>query len=103
MPHTNCQQAWSGLIQGGDVDGMQPGLPEGAPRTSSQVGKASFKLAKALCEVVSVVFCDKMVLAYNRHTVSVKPRFKTSGPLRRCRERAHKGPLMKQHMAHMLY
>ncbi len=31
-------------------------LPEGACNTSSQVGKAPFRLANALCEVLSVVF-----------------------------------------------
>ena len=43
---------------------IQQGLPEGASRTASQVGNASFRLANALCEVVSVVFCDKIVRTY---------------------------------------
>ena len=30
------------------------------------MGKASFKLANARCDVMSVVFCDRMVLTYTQ-------------------------------------
>ena len=63
--------------------------PEGASKTFSQVGKVSLRLVKALWEVVSVVFCDKMVLTYDiahpmrNTTISCNPSI-AGAPLMHC-------------------
>lgn len=59
------------------MDVLVGNSPGDAVLTSSQSGQAALRLSKARCDVVSVVFCDRMVLTRESNTLRS---LWTSGP-----------------------